>query len=124
MILPLQNAIAQQVEVSRPITAQQMKFPIKDFFSKCDQIRRKLRIWSHLLKKYLMENLIFCAVHVDIIFFKSPSFTLSTTIAHPLDETHLDEMGAYLTKRFQTVNQKQELVGAMLQRLIRTNGSS
>ena len=69
MILPLQNAIAQQVEVSRPITAQQMKFPIKDFFSKCDQTRRKLRIWSHLLKKYLMENLIFCAVHVDIIFF-------------------------------------------------------
>ena len=24
---------------------------IKDFFSKCDQIRRNLRIWSHLLKK-------------------------------------------------------------------------
>ena len=23
----------------------------KDFFSECDQIRRKLRIWSHLLKK-------------------------------------------------------------------------
>ena len=33
------------------ITAQKMKFSIKDFFSKCDQIRRKLRIWSHLLKK-------------------------------------------------------------------------
>ena len=32
-------------------TAQKMKFSIKDFFSKCDQIRRKLRIWSHLLKK-------------------------------------------------------------------------
>ena len=30
-----------------------MKFSIKDFFSKCDQIRRKLRIWSHLLKKSL-----------------------------------------------------------------------
>ena len=28
-------------------TAQKMKFSIKDFFSKCDQIRRKLRIWSH-----------------------------------------------------------------------------
>ena len=27
-----------------------------------DQIRRKLRIWSHLLKKSLMENFIFCAV--------------------------------------------------------------
>ena len=31
------------------ITAQKMKFFIKDFFSKCDQIRRKLWIWSHLL---------------------------------------------------------------------------
>ena len=39
-----------------------MKFFIKDFFSICDQIRRKLQIWSHLLKKFLMENFIFCAV--------------------------------------------------------------
>ena len=39
-----------------------MKFSIKDFFSKCDQIRRKLRIYTHLLKKCLMENFIFCAV--------------------------------------------------------------
>ena len=39
-----------------------MKFLIKDFFRKCDQIRRKLRIWSPLLKKFLMENFIFCAV--------------------------------------------------------------
>ena len=45
-------------------TAQKMKFSIKDFFSKCDQIRRKLRIWSHLLKKFLMENFNFCAVWV------------------------------------------------------------
>ena len=36
-----------------------MKFSIKDFFSECDQIRSFLRIWSHLLKKSLMENLIF-----------------------------------------------------------------
>ena len=36
-----------------------MKFSIKDFHSKCDQIRRKLWIWSHLLKKALMENFIF-----------------------------------------------------------------
>ena len=35
---------------------------MKDFFSKCDQIRRNLRIWSHLLKKSIMQNLIFCAV--------------------------------------------------------------
>ena len=39
-----------------------MKFFIKNFVSKCDQIRRELRIWSHLLKKSLMENFIFCAV--------------------------------------------------------------
>ena len=43
-----------------------MKFSIEDFFSKCDQIRRKLRIWSHLLKKSFMENFIFCAVNLDL----------------------------------------------------------
>ena len=42
--------------------AQKMKFSSKNFFSKCGQIRRKLRLWSHLLKKSLMENFIFCAV--------------------------------------------------------------
>ena len=44
------------------LTVQKMKFSIKDFFNKCDQIRRKLRIWSRLPKKSLMENVIFCAV--------------------------------------------------------------
>ena len=41
---------------------KKMEFSIKDFLSKCDQIRRKLKIWSHLLKKSLIENFIFCAV--------------------------------------------------------------
>ena len=36
------------------LTAQKMKFSIKDF-------PEKLQIWSHLLKKSLMENFIFCA---------------------------------------------------------------
>ena len=36
-----------------------MKFSIKDFFSKFDQIRSFLRIWSHLLEKSLMENFFF-----------------------------------------------------------------
>ena len=36
-----------------------MKFLIKDFFSKCDQIRSFLRIWSHLLKKILDGKLHF-----------------------------------------------------------------
>ena len=39
-----------------------MKFSINYFFTKFDQIRRKLWIWSHLLKKSLMKNVIFCAV--------------------------------------------------------------
>ena len=38
------------------------KFSMKIFFSKCDQIRRKRRSWSHLLKKFVMENFILCGV--------------------------------------------------------------
>ena len=45
-------------------TAQKTKSFIKDFFGKCDQIHRKLRIWSYLLKKSLIESFIFCAVIV------------------------------------------------------------
>ena len=45
-----------------------MKFFIKDFFGKYEQIRRKLRIWSYLLKKSLMENFIFCAVIAYLTF--------------------------------------------------------
>ena len=55
--------LLSNMSITNPqITAQKMEFPIKDFFSKCDQIRRKLRIWSHLLKKSLVEKFIFCAV--------------------------------------------------------------
>ena len=39
-----------------------MKFSFADFFSKCDQTRKKLRIWSQILKKSSMENFIFHAV--------------------------------------------------------------
>ena len=43
--------------------AQKMNFfIIKDFRSKCDQIRSFLRIWLHLLNKSLIENFVFCAV--------------------------------------------------------------
>ena len=50
-------------------TAQKMKYSIKDFFSKCDQIRSFLQIWSHLRKKSLMEDFFFfcsdkCKVYV------------------------------------------------------------
>ena len=49
------------------LTAQKMKFSIKDFLTICDQICSLLRIWSHLLKKFLMENFIFCAVSTSLL---------------------------------------------------------
>ena len=53
---------------------KKMKFSITDFFSKCGQIRRKLQIWSHLLKKSLMEKFIFCAVEVgDFVSICNPA---------------------------------------------------
>ena len=60
-------------ETHKAYTAQKMKFSIKDFFSKCDQIGIFLRIWSDLLKKPLMENFIFGAV----ISLKKSSHLLS-----------------------------------------------
>ena len=47
-------------------------FPLRiSFFSKCDQIRRKLWIWSYLLKKSLTENFIFCAVIYDYSMYQA-----------------------------------------------------
>ena len=51
--------------INEKITAQKIEYSIKDFFSKCDQIRSFLQFWSHLLKKSLVENFIFCAVHIQ-----------------------------------------------------------
>ena len=48
-----------------------MMFSIKDFFSKCDQIHKKLQIWSHLLKKSLMENFIFCVMKILPLYGKT-----------------------------------------------------
>ena len=44
------------IYLSLLFTGQKTKFSIKDFFSKCDQTCEKLRTWSHLVKKSLMEN--------------------------------------------------------------------
>ena len=55
--------IDQRQKINKVVfTAQKVKFSIKDFFSKCDQIRSFLWIWSHLLTKSLMRKFIFCAV--------------------------------------------------------------
>ena len=64
-------------EFSAVFTSQKMKFSIKDFFSKCDQIRSFQQIWSHLLKKSLMENFIFCVVILNhlIITYYANMFT-------------------------------------------------
>ena len=50
------------------ITAQKMKFSIKDFFSKCDKISNFWRISSHLLRKSLMENLIFLCSALSLTY--------------------------------------------------------
>ena len=39
-----------------------MKFFVTDIFSKYDQTRSFLQIWSYSQKKSLMENFILCAV--------------------------------------------------------------
>ena len=52
--LAVQNTLHKQRVFKAVFITQKMKFSIKDFFSKCDQIRR-----SRLLKNFLMENFIF-----------------------------------------------------------------
>ena len=59
-----------------------MKFSIKNFFSKYDQLRRKLRIWSQLLKKSLMENDIFCAVKALNHLKENNDFCLTSHLDH------------------------------------------
>ena len=48
--------IFEQLTKKKQFTTQKTRFSIKDVFSKCDQIRSFLQIWSHLLKKFLTEN--------------------------------------------------------------------
>ena len=54
---------------------------MKDFLSKCDQIRSLLGILSHLLKKSLMESFIFCAVKgswktLEMRFWSNNSYSI------------------------------------------------
>ena len=57
-----------------------MKFSVKDFFSKYDQICIFLQIFSHLLKNSLMENFISCVV--ISIFFDIGHFLVIHTLKH------------------------------------------
>ena len=60
-------------------------FSIKGFFRKCGQIRSFLQIWSHLLKKSLIENFVFCAV--SYLFYRSKweSNNYFEHIFHPIN---------------------------------------
>ena len=51
------------LQLSLMTASQNMKFSVKDFFSKCDQISSFLRVWSDLLKKSLEENIFFYVVN-------------------------------------------------------------
>ena len=63
----------QRVPVWFGVYTAQKKFPIKGFFS-------KLRIWSHLLKKSLMENFFFCAViSVSKVKLNCPTLNVEIT---------------------------------------------
>ena len=64
--------------VRKIYTAQKMKFSTTELFSKCNQIHSFLRIWSHLLKKSLMEDFIFCAVVLLLGELKGPETKLFT----------------------------------------------
>ena len=69
-------------------TMDKKKFTIKDFSSKCDQIRSFLRIWSHLLEKSLMKNFIFCAAKVRdfpycLLFARWSYKILTTWLSNP-----------------------------------------
>ena len=57
-------------------------FFIKDFFSKYDQIRSFLLIWSHLLKKSLIENFILWSVSLIWRLGTRVSSVLQPLISH------------------------------------------
>ena len=67
MLKPRVKVLLSTLRDPKTSIGQKVKFSIDDFSSKCDQIRRELWIWLHLLEKFLMENYIFCIVQGDII---------------------------------------------------------
>ena len=66
---------------SGKVASQKLKLSIRDFFSIYDEIRRKLWIWSHLLKKSLIEKFIFRAVSYQTVKIQYFCHLQSITIA-------------------------------------------
>ena len=46
----LSKSPKNKISITQTLTAQKLKFFIKHFLSKCDQICKKLQIWSHIRK--------------------------------------------------------------------------
>ena len=90
-----------------------MKFSIKEFFSIGDQIRSLLRIWSHLLKKSLMENFIFCAVKFGSVIEKHPTFSMY----HIKPEASLGPCQNIYKENF--LRKSQLLLGASVQNVLK-----
>ena len=59
---PWSGVIEKEIDFLIVRTLQKIKFLIKYFFSKCEQIHSLLGIRSHLLNILLMENFNFYAV--------------------------------------------------------------
>ena len=83
------------IPVGNTDTVQKMKFSINDFFSKFDQINSFLWFWSHLLKKSLIENFIFCPV--GMICILQICITKIQLILLP-EIDRIDQAGIYLLK--------------------------
>ena len=88
-----------------------MEFSIKDIFSKRDQIRSFLWLWSYLLKKSLMENSIFCAV-LQRAYWLNFSRCLSelTIFCNTLIQRSELTNASFIATRYVTLIQLPELV--------------
>ena len=96
------------VLTERNFTAQKMKFSIKDFFSKCDHIHKKVRIWSHLTKKSLLENFIFCEVFEDLL---TMIYLLKSVDMENCLELEFKMRGLIYSSRTDQVKLRAQLVG-------------
>ena len=85
------------VKSLRTATGRKMRFSIKDFFSKSDQICIFQLIWSHLLKKSLLENSIFDAVR---FFYRTTPMAIS--VFWPRIQNLIDIALAIKTKTLRT----------------------
>ena len=76
--------------------AEKMKFSTNDFLSKYDQ---KLRVWSHLLKRFLVGNVICCKGWLLMICVK-----LSECLLYGADYLNLRTISISFSIKFKSLN--------------------